>query len=170
MAEIEGFGKVTAQSINRVDLSEAYYDAQGRLTRQRALEQSLLRLIAEAKDVETIHALEQELEKVTTEIETIIANLEKISQQRKYSALVINISTDPLAGAGSVTFGDRFRLGGQAFISFCKSFPDNLLVGFGFMFEIFAVVLILSILFYLVMHKLLRKPAAVASSKNEPKE
>ncbi|MCI8336308.1 MAG: DUF4349 domain-containing protein [Peptococcaceae bacterium] len=170
MTEIAGFGKVTAQSVNRVDLSEAYYDAQGRLTRQRALEQSLLRLIAEAKDVETIHALEQELEKVTTEIETIIANLEKISQQRKYSALVINISTDPLAGAGSVTLGDRFQLGFQAFVGFCKSFPDNLLVGFGFMFEIFAVVLILSILFYLVMHKLLRKPAAVASSKNEPKE
>ena len=92
MEDIAGFGKVTAKSINRVDLSDAYYDAQGRLTRQRALEQSLLRLIAEADDVETVRALEQELEKVTDEIEAIIANLEKISQQRKYSAIVVTIS------------------------------------------------------------------------------
>lgn len=170
MNEIAGFGKVTAQSVNRVDLSEVYYDAQGRLTRQRALEQSLLRLIAEADDIETIHALEQELEKVTTEIETIIANLEKISQQRKYSTIVINIASDPMAGMASATLGDKFRLGFQSFLGFCKSFPDNLLVGFGFMFEILAVLLILSILFYLVMHKLLRKPATVVSQKNEPEK
>ncbi len=170
MEDIAGFGKVTAKSINRVDLSDAYYDAQGRLTRQRALEQSLLRLIAEADDVETVRVLEQELEKVTAEIEAIIANLEKISQQRKYSAIVVTISSDPLAGAGSVTMGDKFRLGFQSFLSFCKSFPDNLLVGFGFMFEIFAVVLILSILFYMVMHKLLRKPVTAVSNKNEPEK
>lgn len=170
MNEIAGFGKVTAQSVNRVDLSEVYYDAQGRLTRQRALEQSLLRLIAEADDIETIHALEQELEKVTTEIETIIANLEKISQQRKYSTIVINIASDPMAGMASATLGDKFRLGFQSFLGFCRSFPDNLLVGFGFMFEILAVLLILSILFYLVMHKLLRKPATVVSPKNEPEK
>lgn len=170
MDEIAGFGKVTAQSVNRVDLSDVYYDAQGRLTRQRALEQSLLRLIAEADDIETIHALEQELEKVTTEIETIIANLEKISQQRKYSTIVVNIASDPMAGVASATLGDKFRLGFQSFLGFCKSFPDNLLVGFGFMFEIFAVVLILLILFYLVMHKLLRKPAVVVSQKNEPEK
>lgn len=170
MDEIADFGEVTARSVNRVDLSEAYYDAQGRLTRQRALEQSLLRLIAEAEDVETIRALEQELEKVTVEIETIIANLEKISQQRKYSTIVVNIASDPMAGMESATLGDKFRLGFQSFLGFCKSFPDNLLVGFGFMFEIFAVVLILSILFYLVMHKLLRKPAAAVPRKNEPEK
>ena len=96
---------VTYQSVNSEDISDNYYDAQGRLETLRLERDRLNELIASAADAAELEALDAQLEDVYAQIDTLESKLRNFDSQLEYARVDIVLREGAQLEATAITGG-----------------------------------------------------------------
>jgi Domain of unknown function (DUF4349) len=89
LSKIGTFGDVLHREESVEDVTEAFYDLKTRLDNARALRARLEQLLAQANDVKEALAVEKELARVTTEIETMEGKLKRLRELIAFSTITV---------------------------------------------------------------------------------
>lgn len=89
--EIKTMGEVINQNANSVDISDQYYDTATRIDNLKVQENRLRELIAMAKNVDEILKIENELNRVRTDIELMTTDIKRWDKQVSLSTLYVNL-------------------------------------------------------------------------------
>ncbi|MBP3708814.1 MAG: DUF4349 domain-containing protein [Treponema sp.] len=89
MSDASGIGKVVSKNINSIDVTDVFYDLNTRLATRRILLERLQSYLREAKNVEDMLAIESKINDVTTEIERMQGQFNRLSQQIDYSEIFL---------------------------------------------------------------------------------
>lgn len=117
------------------EITEAYYDTQGRLKTQQIKLERLQELLAKAEAMEDIITIESAISETEWQIETLSGTLRHYDSQVEYATITITLSeVYKLSSVEEVpvSFGDRM---GKAFTDGLRAFADNLenfAVGFAY--------------------------------------
>lgn len=108
--ELIGLGNMLSENISKEDASKYYWDTSSRLKIVTSKEERLLELLEQAKNMEDILAIENQLTDTVYEKENLQGTLNNIDDQVDYSTFYLNIKeVDRLSNAETVetTFGER---------------------------------------------------------------
>ena len=141
---------MTWQEISQEDISEAYYDTEGRLQTQQIKLERLQNLLAKAEDMEDIIQLESAISETEWQIENLSGTLRHYDGKVSYATVHINLrEVYKLTSVEEVpdTFGQRL---GAAFgdgLRNCGDMLENLAVAFAYswMWWLLAVVIIVAV-------------------------
>ncbi|KUG03290.1 putative lipoprotein [hydrocarbon metagenome] len=92
MDEIAALGEIKDKNISTQDVSEEYYDSQARLTVLKKKEERLLALIDQAKTIEEIISVENELTRARSDIEVLQGRLNYLENSTSYSSISVSLS------------------------------------------------------------------------------
>ena len=92
MEEIAALGEIKDKNISTQDVSEEYYDSQARLTVLKKKEERLLALIDQAKTIEEIISVENELTRARSDIEVLQGRLNYLENATSYSSISVSLS------------------------------------------------------------------------------
>lgn len=107
-------GDVTYQSVNSEDISDNYYDAQGRLETLRLERDRLNELISTAADAAELESLDAQLEDVYAQIDTLESKLRNFDSQLEYARVDIVLREGAQLEATAITGGTTSSGGGAA--------------------------------------------------------
>ena len=96
---------VAYQSVNSEDISDNYYDVQGRLETLRLERDRLNELISSAADADELEALDAQLEEVYTQIDTLESKLRNFDSQLEYARVDIVLREGAQLEATAITGG-----------------------------------------------------------------
>lgn len=119
--------EVTSENVSSEDVTEQVYDLEARLSNAQAEEQSYLAVLAQAKDVEDILAVQQYLSQVRQTIEQLEAQKEYLASQTSYSTITVYLSEEE-----SITIGGQEFRPGQAVVDAAQTVVrvfQNLVIG-----------------------------------------
>ena len=113
MAETGSFGKVKNRNINTNDVSEEFYDLQGRLATRKLLKTKLEGYLKQSGSLQDLLKVERELNSVQTEIESMEGRLKRLTNRIDFSTITIygNIpfNTSPDGGYEWPDLKENFR-------------------------------------------------------------
>ena len=92
LKEIAGLGRVLSQSENSADVTQQHIDLSARLKTLQAEEARLRQFLNAAKDVKDMLAVESELSRVRSEIESLQGQLDYLDRQVALSALTVEFT------------------------------------------------------------------------------
>ncbi len=99
-------GDEERRSVSAADVTERYADLETRLRNNTALRERLQQLLGRASDVEDVLAIEKELNRIQSEIETMQARFDRLKSEVEFSALSINLQRKRILGPlGYVGYG-----------------------------------------------------------------
>jgi hypothetical protein len=90
LKRIEKLGDVLHRNVAAEDVTEQYMDAEVRLKNARAVRDRLQQLLEKANKVEDSLAIEKELTRVGTEIETLEGKLKYLRDRARYSTITVS--------------------------------------------------------------------------------
>jgi chromosome segregation ATPase len=106
MAAVAALGEEERRSVSAADVTEQYVDLETRLRNNLALRNRLQQLLSRASDVEDVLAIEKELNRIQSEIETMQARLDRLKSAVELSALSVNLQRKHILGPlGYVGYG-----------------------------------------------------------------
>jgi chromosome segregation ATPase len=106
MDAVANLGSEERRSVSAADITEQYADLETRLRNNLALRQRLQQLLERARDVEDVLAIEKELNRIQSEIETMQARFDRLKSKIELSALSITLQRKPILGPlGYVGYG-----------------------------------------------------------------
>lgn len=132
MKEVAGTGKTLSRSMSAQDVTDQFFDLEGRLRNKRILEERYRDYLKQAKKIEEMLEVEKRLSETTTEIEALEGSFRDLSKQIELSTLTVSIRKEYA--------DDPYRPG------FLKSL-GNLFASFGYTMGS-AIVVIMGILLY----------------------
>jgi len=91
--ELTRFGDVVHRNVSVEDVTDLYFDMQTRMKNLEVVKQRLEELLAKAKTVEESLAVQRQLERVTTELETLRGKLKLLGELVLFST--INVEFEP---------------------------------------------------------------------------
>lgn len=91
MEEIKTMGEVINQNSNSVDISDQYYDTATRIDNLKVQENRLRELLTMANNVDEVLKIENELNRVRTEIDLMTTNIRRWDKQVSLSTLYVNL-------------------------------------------------------------------------------
>jgi hypothetical protein len=94
IAELRSLGKVESESQKGEEVSQQYIDLQARLLNARNSEQRLTELLRRAGKLSDVLAVEEQIESVRENIETMDAERKNLAKQVAFSSLNMKISED----------------------------------------------------------------------------
>ena len=103
MKELQGFGKVKAQSLRGDDVTAQYTDLEGRLRNARAQEAVLLNLMGQARTVQDSITVQQSLSQVQQQIEELEGQRRLLDDQSSFGTITATFAVRGAtlaAGAG----------------------------------------------------------------------
>ncbi len=137
--------KVTNKSIEAKDVTEEYVDIEARLRSKREVEKRYIDLLKEAKNVDDILKVEEQLRVIREEIEAREGRLKYLQNQSDYSTLNLTI-TKKLSTRTSIDFffriGEALKGGWRGLLGFIIAFV-----------YIWPFVLIIGITLYLIVRR-----------------
>jgi hypothetical protein len=89
---ITDLGEIRDKSVSTQDVTEEYYDSQARLAVLNKKEERLLALMDEAKTIEEIIKVENELTRVRTDIEVLQGRLKYLDNATGYSSISVSLN------------------------------------------------------------------------------
>ncbi len=92
MRGVERLGEVRSRSVQTLDVSEQFHDLKVRLDNLKATRTRIQKLLGQAKDLNEILRVEQELQRVTTEIDQIEGRLRYLSSQTAFSTVSVSFA------------------------------------------------------------------------------
>jgi hypothetical protein len=98
MNAVAALGDVDRRSVSASDVSLEYVDLETRLRNDLALRDRLQQLLARASDVEDVLAIEKELNRIQSEVETRQAQLDRLKLDVEMSALSITLQREQILG------------------------------------------------------------------------
>jgi len=93
--EIETYGKVLDEQTNSEDVTERYIDLKARLKNLQSQEQRLVEILVQAKTVEEILKVEQELGRIRGEIESLQGQINYLERSVSMSLITVNLREPP---------------------------------------------------------------------------
>ncbi|MEL7339978.1 MAG: DUF4349 domain-containing protein [Bacteroidota bacterium] len=106
VAQVETFGEVESRNIRSRDVTDQYYDLDGRIDNLRKSRQRYLELLQAATNVSEILAVEKELERVTLELESLEGRFKLLQDQVAYSSLTVQLEEKVKLGPlGFILYG-----------------------------------------------------------------
>ncbi len=104
--ELARAGKLVSKSINTKDVTDEMIDVEARLNNLIALREKYRALLTKAADVKDALAVESELNRIQTEIDSLQGRIKSLKSQVAYSSLDIHINKQKQYGpVGYVTNG-----------------------------------------------------------------
>lgn len=147
------FGTVKSKNISTQDVSEQFYDLQGRLATKKIMKERLQKYLTQAKDVKDMLQIEKELNNTISEIESMEGRMKRLSGQIEYSSVNIFLELPYRTSDEGFVWPD-FLQGFREFLSNCIDFFVGL---FGIMVYtiVFGVpiIAILALLYWLLIGK-----------------
>lgn len=95
---LEGFGKVTRKSVSGQDITEQYVDIEARLKTKKKLRDRLQQLLQKAKDVKDVIAIETELNRVQSDIDSMEARMRVLKGQVDYATIEVSLEKKKVLG------------------------------------------------------------------------
>lgn len=117
---LAGLGRVTQRSTQVEDVTARYVDVAARLRARRAVEARYVALLAQARSVADVVAVEEKLAAAREEIESAEGQLRLWDRQIAYATLTVTLE-EPRAAAGRNVVGriaDALSEGGALFVAF----------------------------------------------------
>ncbi len=106
---IKAYGEVTSEEVNTVDVTEEYFDLDTRLSVLTAKQESFAKLLEKAESIEDILRVENELNSVILDIESIKGRMKYLDRQVDMSTINLSlIEYNPVAVVEK-NFGDRVK-------------------------------------------------------------
>ena len=124
------YGTVLSQNEDTQDVTDSYFDIETRLEVNRATLARLESVLASAESMEDIVALEQEITRVTIEIEDLTTNLRKYDGMIQYATVNISLYEKrmEIGPAAKTAFGERVSEGFRKTLSDMGNFLEDLAV------------------------------------------
>jgi hypothetical protein len=98
MDAVAALGSADRRSVSAADVTEQYVDLETRLRNDLSLRERLQQLLARASDVEDVLAIEKELNRIQSEIETRQAQLDRLKSDVELSALSVTLQRERILG------------------------------------------------------------------------
>lgn len=95
MAQVEDLGEVLSRGVSALDVSEEFHDLEVQLDNLKATRARIEKLLGQAKDLNQILTIEQELQRVTSEIDRLEGRMRLLSSQATFSTLSLAVSERP---------------------------------------------------------------------------
>ena len=95
---LEDCGTIVSRSVQTDDVTDEYKDLGLRLGVMESSRQRLVALMDQAGNLEELLKLEEQLTKLTAEIESLKGKLKKLSQDISYSTIQVNFATRSVVG------------------------------------------------------------------------
>lgn len=144
-------GNVTSQEESTQDITAEYVDVEARLKSLRAQETSLLEMLAQAGELETLLAIQNQLTEVQYRIESYSAQQRTFDNLVEYCTVTVYVNEVKHATEVKDTFGDRvgaaFRESWRNFADGCQSF----VVGVVYFVPTLLVLLVLGLIVFLIV-------------------
>jgi DNA repair ATPase RecN len=106
MNSVASLGDEERRSVSAADVTEQYTDLETRLRNDLTLRDRLQQLLQRAKDVEDVLAIEKELNRIQSEIETMQAQFDRLESEVELSALSITLQRKRILGPlGYIGYG-----------------------------------------------------------------
>ena len=115
------FGTVKSKNISTQDVSEQFYDLQGRLATKKIMQERLQKYLGQAKDVKDMLQIEKELNNSISEIESMEGRMKRLSGQIEYSSVNIFLELPYRTSDEGFVWPD-FLQGFREFLSNCVDF------------------------------------------------
>lgn len=90
MNSVSGIGKIRSKNINSSDVTDQFYDLDTRLNTKKVMLERLETYLKQAKDIKDMIEIESKINDVTTDIEVMQGQLNRLSSLIKYSTISIN--------------------------------------------------------------------------------
>lgn len=128
---LDSLCNVTSRSESVNDITDAYYDVDGRLRTLRVEEERLLALLEKAEKLEDMLTIESHLSEVRYQIERLTGQLNRYDSQVNYST--VNMYLEEVVEytaqkAEPITFGQRIGDAFEDSLKFIGSFGEGLVV------------------------------------------
>ncbi len=95
LSEMEKLGMVTNRSVVAEDVSEEYKDAEVRLANMKATRTRIQEFLAKAANINDMLTLEQQLERVSLEIDRIEGRMRFLRERTALSTITVNVTPKP---------------------------------------------------------------------------
>ncbi|ASJ21957.1 DUF4349 domain-containing protein [Brachyspira hampsonii] len=147
---IEQNEKVENKNINTQDVTETYYDTENRIKNREVLLEKLRNYLREARNIDEILKVEDRINTLTYEIETMKGNLKNLQSSVDYSRVTLNILNPEAIKSSTNIYNKYLNL-----ISFLKAFFSGILFFLvGFTAAAIPIVLILALFYYICFGKI----------------
>lgn len=147
---IEQNEKVENKNINTQDVTETYYDTENRIKNREVLLEKLRNYLREAKNIDEILKVEDRINTLTYEIESMKGNLKNLQSSVDYSRVTLNISNPEAIKSNTNIYNKYLNL-----ISFLKEFFLSIIFFLiGFIAVAIPIVLILALFYYICFGKI----------------
>lgn len=147
---IEQNENVENKNINTRDVTETYYDTENRIKNREVLLEKLRNYLREAKNIDEILKVEDRINTLTYEIESMKGNLKNLQSSIDYSRVTLNISNDKAIKNDTNIYNKYLNL-----ISFLKEFFSSIIFFLiGFTAVGIVIVLILALFYYICFGKI----------------
>ncbi|WP_297278571.1 DUF4349 domain-containing protein [uncultured Brachyspira sp.] len=147
---LEETENIENKNINTQDVTDTYYDTENRIKNREVLLEKLRAYLREAKSIDEILKVEDRINTLTYEIETMKGNLETLTSSIDYSRVTLNISNQEAIKSNTNIYNKYLNL-----ISFLKEFFSGILFFLvGFVAVAIPVVLILALFYYICFGKI----------------
>jgi len=177
--ELGGQGIITSRSETSDDVTLDYVDTQSKLEAYRIEQEQLLEMLDEAKDLDTIILLQNELTNVRYEIEYYESSLRMLENQVSYATLTLNISEvieeTEVEEAHVVTFSEEVKDTFEEAVENTKIFFQNLVLGTVAALPVIIPILVVAVIVVIVVIVNVRKSRRMraklkASAANEKED
>lgn len=126
VAQVAGTGKTLSKSMNAQDVTDQFFDLEGRLRNKHILQDRYRDYLKQAKTVEDMLSVEQKLSDTTNEIEWLEGSFRDLSKQIELSTLTVSLrpvfTIDPSRPGLAQSLGKLFSsfgyVVGEAFVVF----------------------------------------------------
>ena len=96
--EIAKMGKVTEKEVSSKDVTEKYVDINARLKNKIVLRDKLKKLLEKAKSVKDILAIERELNRVQSDIDSMQGRMNSLESKIEFAELDVYFNRKPILG------------------------------------------------------------------------
>ncbi|MCR2044564.1 DUF4349 domain-containing protein [Anaerosalibacter massiliensis] len=154
--EINKIGNIISQSTSKEDITKEYYDTESKLNVLKIKEERILKILESAEKIEDILKLEDELNKVIYEKESITNEMKDMDNKISYSTLIINITeVDKFSNIETTktSFGEKIINTFNNSLYFLKLTMENIII---IVIYILPFALIIGLV-YLIINKFIRK-------------
>lgn len=98
VASLESLGKVTYRNIEGKDVTEQYIDVEARLKNMLLLRDKMKRLLEKAADVKDILAIETELNRVQSDIDSMEGQIKSLKGKADYATIQLSLERKTIQG------------------------------------------------------------------------
>ncbi|WP_042678627.1 DUF4349 domain-containing protein [Anaerosalibacter massiliensis] len=154
--EINKIGNIISQSTSKEDITKEYYDTESKLNVLKIKEERILKILERAEKIDDIIKLEDELNKVIYEKESITNEMKDMDNKISYSTLIINITeVDKFSNIETTktSFGEKIINTFNNSLYFLKLTMENIII---IVIYILPFALIIGLV-YLIINKFIRK-------------